>query len=84
MKTATVRQIRNAFPSVLKIIRGGESVSITSRRKVVATLTPPVVKKAKRPTLPWGDLDARLSELQLQPMMSVTGAEMIAEDRNRF
>ena len=84
MKTATVRQIRNAFPSVLKIIHGGESVSITSRRKIVATLTPPAVRKARRRTHPWGDLNARLSELQQQPMMPITGAEMIADDRSRY
>ena len=84
MKTATVRQIRNAFPSVLRLIRNGESVAITSRRKVVATLTPPATQKPVRRSRPWADLDARLAELQLQPMLTVSGADLIAQERDRY
>lgn len=84
MKSATVRQIRNAFPSVLRLIRNGESVEITSRRKVVATLTPPTVQKPARRSRPWSDLDTRLAELQKQPMLAVSGADLVAQDRERF
>jgi len=84
MKTATVRQIRNAFPSVLRLIRNGETVEITSRRKVVATLTPPTIKKGARRLHPWADLDARLAELQQLPMLPVSGADMLAQDRDRY
>ena len=84
MKTATVRQIRNAFPSVLRLIRNGETVEITSRRKVVATLTPPAIKKGSRRLHPWADLDARLAELQQMPMLPVSGADMLAQDRDRY
>jgi antitoxin (DNA-binding transcriptional repressor) of toxin-antitoxin stability system len=84
MKTATVRQIRNAFPAVLKLIRNGESVAITSRRKVVATLTPPMVKKPARRLRPWHDLNARMEMLLQQPMLPISGAEMLAQDRDRF
>jgi antitoxin (DNA-binding transcriptional repressor) of toxin-antitoxin stability system len=84
MKTATVRQIRNAFPAVLKLIRNGESVAITSRRKVVATLTPPVIKKTARRQRPWRDLNARMKTLLQQPMLPISGAEMLAQDRDRF
>lgn len=84
MKTATVRQIRNAFPEVLKLIRNGESVAITSRRKVVATLTPPAIKRTARRPRPWHDLDARLATLLQQPMLPISGAEMLAQDRDRY
>ncbi len=84
MKSATVRQIRNAFPSVLRLIRNGESVEITSRRKVVATLTPPTAQKPARRSRPWSDLDTRLVELQKQPMLAVSGADLVAQDRERF
>jgi len=84
MKTATVRQIRNAFPTVLQLIRNGESVAITSRRKVVATLSPPVARKTTRKYRPWADLSERLAELQRQPRLAVSGAELIAQDRERF
>jgi antitoxin (DNA-binding transcriptional repressor) of toxin-antitoxin stability system len=84
MKTATVRQIRNAFPSVLRLIQNGESVSITSRRQVVATLSPPTIQKAKRQTRPWANLDMRLAELQQQPMLPLSGADLLAVDRDRY
>jgi antitoxin (DNA-binding transcriptional repressor) of toxin-antitoxin stability system len=84
MKTATVRQIRNAFPSVLRLIRNGESVAITSRRKVVATLIPPTANKTSCRIRPWANLEARFVVIQKQPMLRLTGAEMLAEERDRF
>jgi antitoxin (DNA-binding transcriptional repressor) of toxin-antitoxin stability system len=82
MKTATVRQIRNQFPSVLRLIQNGETVAITSRRKIVATLSPPPKKvPAKRP---WPDLEDRLQRLLAQPMQKISGAEIISEARGRF
>ena len=84
MKTATVRQIRNSFPAVLKLIRNGESVAITSRRKVVATLTPTKVTRPARLPRPWHDLDARMETLMQQPMLPISGADMLAQDRDRF
>ena len=83
MKTATVRQIRNAFPAVLRLVSNGESVAITSRRKVVATLTPPPVPTPARGSRPWAGLDARLEELRRQPMLKESGANLIARDRDR-
>jgi antitoxin (DNA-binding transcriptional repressor) of toxin-antitoxin stability system len=84
MKTATVRQIRNAFPAVLRLIRNGESVSITSRRKVVATLSPPIAQKSLRRLRPWSNLDGRLADLQLQPMLAQSGADLLAQERDRY
>ncbi|WP_404421530.1 type II toxin-antitoxin system Phd/YefM family antitoxin [Nibricoccus sp. IMCC34717] len=84
MKTATVRQIRNAFPEVLRHIRNGEPVSITSRRKVVATLVPPLVEKARKGRKPWANGPERRAELEAEPILSVSGAVIIATDRERF
>jgi len=42
MKTATVRELRTSFPRVERWIADGETVQITKRRRVVATLVPPV------------------------------------------
>ena len=83
MKTATIRQIRNSFPDVLRHIRNGESVAITSRRKVVATLAPPIASKPSK-RKPWTNLSARLAELQKQPMLATSGADLIALDRDRY
>jgi len=84
MKTATVREIRNAFPRVLRHIRNGETVAITSRRKIVATLTPPPAAKASKRVRPWANLPARRAELQQQPMLAVSGADLVAQDRDRY
>ena len=84
MKSATVRELRNAFPKVFRLIQNGESVEITSRRKVVATLTPPIQQMAARSRRPWSDLDGRLAELHEQPMLPVSGADMLALERDRF
>ena len=84
MKTATVRELRNAFPKVYRLIQNGESVAITNRRKVVATLTPPIAQKVTRRLRPWSDLEDRLAALSEQPMLPVSGADMLAQERDRF
>ena len=48
MKTATVADLRNRFPSVYRWIEEGESVELTKRGRVVAHLVPaPTVKIGK-------------------------------------
>jgi prevent-host-death family protein len=41
MKTATVRQLRHDFGSVLNWVEEGEAVSISKRGKIIALLSPP-------------------------------------------
>lgn len=41
MRTATVRQVRHDFGTVLNWVEEGEHVQISKRGKVVALLTPP-------------------------------------------
>ncbi|MFA5264264.1 MAG: hypothetical protein WC378_10590 [Opitutaceae bacterium] len=77
MKTASVREIRLAFPSVLKAVKDGETVAITSRRKIVATLCPPPQKPANK--RPWSDIDSRLAA---QPDRALNLAEILSSDRD--
>ncbi|MDO8541520.1 MAG: hypothetical protein Q7S40_13860 [Opitutaceae bacterium] len=84
MKTVSVRQVRHAFPSVLRLVQNGEPVAITSRRKVVATLSPPPPVQTKARRRPWANLDQRLAELKAQPMAKVSGAELLSPDRDRY
>ena len=78
MKTASVRQIRLAFPSLLKAVKNGESVVITSRRKAVATLgPPPQTASAKKP---WSDLSQRLAAQPERPALDL--ARLLSEDRD--
>lgn len=84
MQTATVREIRNSFPKVLRHIRNGESVAITSRRKVVATLTPPSLPAAPRRRKFWANLPDRMAELKKLPRLAVSGSELTAQERDRY
>jgi len=62
MKTATVRQLRHDFGSVLSWVEEGEAVSISKRGKIIALLSPPLRdrrrRRAKRP-----DFAARLKRI---------------------
>jgi len=49
MKTATVRQLRHEFGTVLNWVEEGEPVEISKRGKIIAWLTPPPAPKPSRP-----------------------------------
>jgi prevent-host-death family protein len=49
MKTATVRQLRHDFGSVLNWVEEGEAVGISKRGKIVALLSPPPASKPPKP-----------------------------------
>jgi antitoxin (DNA-binding transcriptional repressor) of toxin-antitoxin stability system len=49
MKTATVREVRQNFGQLLSWIESGEEITVTMRRKVVARIVPPLVKKSPKP-----------------------------------
>lgn len=83
MKTATVRQLRHDFGSVLAMIEHGEEVTITRRNKPVARLTVPAPTIGKPLLHP--DFAARLAArfpeggIQDRPL-----AERIREERDRY
>jgi prevent-host-death family protein len=78
MKTATVRQVRNAFPTLLRRVEKGEVVTITRHGKAVAALTPPPRAAARRP---WTGRAERLAALFPEPLKGTTMAGLISEDR---
>jgi prevent-host-death family protein len=52
MKTATVADLRNRFPRVLRWIEDGEEVELTRRGKVVALLSPPRRRRTRKFRMP--------------------------------
>lgn len=48
MKTATVRDLRNRYTSLLKWIGAGEEIVITQRGKVIARLVPEQADSARQ------------------------------------
>ncbi len=56
MKTASVRDIRQNFPAVMRWIEEGENVAITMRRKIVARLIPERAPMTRTAAVPDFDL----------------------------
>ena len=77
MKTVSVRDLRYAFPKVEEMLRAGEEIRITKRRRVIARLTP---EPMERPPLP--DFLGRMKEIFGDRVLTVTGAQIISEDRD--
>ena len=78
MLTASVREIRQSFGRLLKAVKNGETIAITSRRKIVATLGPPPAAKAKKRA--WADLDGWLASQPVRTDRNL--AALITEDRD--
>ena len=78
MKTATVRQVRHDFGTVLDWVEEGEQVEISKRGKIVALLSPPPapkpVRAKKRP-----DFAARLKRIYGDKVLE---GDIIVEERN--
>jgi antitoxin (DNA-binding transcriptional repressor) of toxin-antitoxin stability system len=74
MKTATVRQLRTAFPRIESWLAEGESVTITKRKKIVAQLTPPPA--ARKP-----DFIKRFGHSKRPPGPIIDAVGLLLEER---
>ena len=80
MRKATVRDLRYRFPAVEDLLRDGEEIQITKRKRVIARLVPAqAAAPARRP-----DFLARLKKIYRGKPMKITGAELVTRDRGRF
>ncbi len=77
MKTVSVRDLRYDFPKVEGLLRNGEEVRITKRRKTIARLIP---EPAARPALP--DFLGRMEAAFGTKKLAVSGAEIVRVDRD--
>ncbi len=68
MKTATVRELRNHYSSVMKWIEQGEEVRISRRGKFIARLVPDRPKKQKK--VDWSTSAAVMQDKSKWPMMT--------------
>lgn len=80
MKSVSIRDLRYDFKKVEQLLSQGEEIQVTKRRHVIARLVPE--KPAERPPLP--DFLGRLKAIYGDRLLEVTGADLLAEDRNRF
>jgi len=80
MKKASVRDLRYGFRKIERLLHQGEEIQITKRRRVIARLVPEgTVESGQLP-----DFLARLRSIYGEKLLPVTGAELVAEDRNRY
>jgi len=77
MKTVSVRDLRYDFPKVEALLKSGEEIRITKRKRVIARLTP---EPSERPEMPdfLGQMRANFGDR----VLAVTGAEIISADRD--
>jgi antitoxin (DNA-binding transcriptional repressor) of toxin-antitoxin stability system len=80
MKQASVRDLRYRFADVEDLLREGEEIQITKRRRVIARLVPSgALASSTRP-----DFWARLKQTYGNKVLKVSGAELLTQERNRY
>jgi antitoxin (DNA-binding transcriptional repressor) of toxin-antitoxin stability system len=79
MTKASVRDLRYRFREVEDLLRQGQEIQITKRKRVIARLIPADKTPVKRP-----DFAGRLKRIFGKRVLKVSGAELISRDRERF
>jgi antitoxin (DNA-binding transcriptional repressor) of toxin-antitoxin stability system len=80
MTKASVRDLRYGFKKIERLLRQGEEVQITKRRRVIARLVPE--NTPSPPELP--DFQARLRAIYGDKILAISGADLVSEDRKRY
>lgn len=80
MRKATIRDLRYRFSAVEDLLRDGEEIHITRRKRVIARLLPAkATAPSRRP-----DFMRRLKKIYRGKPLKVSGAELISLERGRF
>lgn len=79
MRRATVRDLRYQFAEVERLLREGQEIEITKRNRVIARLIPVKRSEPARP-----DVMARLKKIYGDKVLKVSGAELLAKERDRY
>ncbi len=80
MKTVSVRDLRYDFPKVERLLREGNDLQVTKRKRVIARLVPERVSVP----VPLPDFKARLKKIYGNKVLEVSGAELISQERDRY
>jgi len=83
MKTASVRDLRHRFGSLLTWINEGNEIQITMRRRVIARLVPE--KCAARTKVKMPDFAARLKTIHGKKVLPAdAAAAILADNKGRY
>jgi len=77
MKTATVRDLRNRYTSLLKWIGAGEEIVITQRGKTIARLIPEQDQPAQ--SVDWSQSPAVMRDRSAHKLTAAESLELIHE-----
>lgn len=80
MKRASVRDLRYRFSEVERLLREGQKIEITRRKRVIARLVPAPSPAPRH--LP--DFLARLRTIYGNKTLKLSGAKLIAQERDRY
>ncbi len=80
MVTASVRDLRYEFKKIERLLRQGEEIQITKRRRIIARLVPESAEVATE--VP--DFQARMRRIYGDKVLAVSGAELVSADRSRY
>ena len=80
MRKASVRDLRYEFKKIERLLLHGEEIQITKRKRVIARLVPEREESEKK--MP--DFLARVRRIYGNKVLAVSGADLIAADRDRY
>jgi antitoxin (DNA-binding transcriptional repressor) of toxin-antitoxin stability system len=79
MKSASIRELKQATPEILGWVQAGHLVQITKHNKVVAVMTMPSSASKQTPECP--DFAMRLKQTWGGKTLGVSSTELIHEER---
>jgi antitoxin (DNA-binding transcriptional repressor) of toxin-antitoxin stability system len=79
MTTISVRDLRYDFPKVEALLRQGQEIQITKRRKVIARLVPESTDCVALP-----DFAGGIREIYGEKVFEVNSAQLISAERDRL
>jgi antitoxin (DNA-binding transcriptional repressor) of toxin-antitoxin stability system len=79
MRKASVRDLRYRFSEIERLLQQGEEFEITKRKQVIARLLPVRLPIPRRP-----DFLARLHRIYGSKKLQVSGAQLLAQERDRY
>jgi prevent-host-death family protein len=79
MQTATVRQLRNDYTTLLTSVSKGHRIAITQRGHIVAMLTPPPAEDA----VDWSQ-SAAFTLNDLKPVSDAERKAILAHNKGRY
>jgi antitoxin (DNA-binding transcriptional repressor) of toxin-antitoxin stability system len=80
MKRASIRDLRYGFKRIEELLRQGEEIQITKRRRVIARLIGESTESAAEAP----NFIKRLRATYGEKVLPVSGADLIAKDRSRY